>query len=424
MKHHSINSIRFIILAITLILCAIVSFVKFNLIISHDNFSDRLLKESLTRYEKMGDADIGGFMVAFEEKVHIAAVKNVLGDMAAPRAAYPYVSNFNGQYDVAKSFIDLFGLSAANAALAFSVLSVIGLIVVTYIIYYAVSRDFGKRAGTYVLLLFVLSPALWLRSFSTYWVIFLSLLPFALSLLFYPQNRTGFRFALLLAGIFVAIFVKSLTGYEYLTCITLSAMVPVFYYEIQQGGYKSAPIIKFITRSFLIGVAAIMGFALAVYFHLDKMAHYFGSFDKAINAIELIASYSSFKDNAIREGSPDTLSFIATWVKTYLLYNFLITSAISAWAAYLLLKFFRSTDPDKIKPAILSYLRSPIFGATALSFLATISWTVLMVKHATVHSHINWIQAYMCMHIFVVINLANLEAHLFPSQNGQPTVRH
>lgn len=379
-----------------------------HLFFARDGFSQALIRDSLERYADRGDSDTGGFMVAVEERVHIAAVREILGP-DDPREVYPYIGNANGQYAAGRFLADAVSLSGSRSYVALRLIAVLGMALAVAGIVRAIWRDFGAAHAAAVLGVFLPSALFLERSSSSYWLMFLSFLPFAAMLTLYPAARTGARFGLLALLVAGLVFVKSTTGYEYLTCITLSAMVPVFYHEIADKGYTGRGIAAFLGRAFVVGAACVAGFAAALFLHLDKMARYFGDLDTALSALRLIVSYSVLEsESGIRGAAPSPAEVLGAWIDTFLMRNFLVNAVFVAAIGLLAVAMWIGRDRAALRARAARYVRSATFGATVLAFVASASWSVIMIKHGVAHPHINWIQNYLCAYVFLAVSLVQI----------------
>ena len=379
----------------------------------NDDFSERLVSESLTRFSQVGDSDIAGFMVAFQEEVHVAAVKEILGPHEE-KAAYPYISNYNGQYEFGRFFISSFGLSSAEALRVISVFSAVATAVTIWMIIFAVRRDFGKIHAGVTLAPFLISILFLQRSISAYWQIFLFLLPFAIVMIAYPFMRNGWKFVLLATVVAVAIFFKSLTGYEYLTCSTISCFAPIFFHEFKARKDIRQGLIRFIVRCLAIGASCVAGFGMAVFLHLKKMAVYFGSLDLSLDAISLILGYSVLvSQSGIRGEAPNLIWFIVQIFDTFVLRNFMVNILFIVAILATGIGYFLCKPNSSLKCSVVDYFQSAVFGATLLSLIASASWSFVMLKHAVIHPHINWVQNYSSFYIFLAISLSEIWAKKF-----------
>ena len=396
---------------------------KSSFFIQSDGFSERLIIQSLERYVAVGDTDVGGFMIAFEEAVHIAAVQAILGP-EVERKVYPYISNFNGQYAAATALVDLFGLKAAQAYYAMRALAALSMIGTLALVAMVVRRDFGATVAVVVLLPFVLSGLFLFRSMSAYWMLFLNFLPMAVVMTLYPYARAKRHFFLLLVLVLLIVFVKSLVGYEYLSCVTLSAMAPLLYYELGGTEYKAAKRSIIVSRLLALGAVCVIGFLLAIGLHVIKLAAYFGSLADGLASIKMIASYTALQDESgIRGGAPTLTEALIAWLKTFLIYNAHITVMFFVVAVWIALSAAVAPQHGTLRTSLRRYFSSPLFYTTLFSIAATLSWSFVMVKHGVVHPHINWVQNYMCAYVYLVISLVHLAKTVSQSSPQGTSVR-
>lgn len=391
-----------------------------SLFIRGDGFSERLIADSLQRYSQVGDDDVGAFMVAFSEW-HIAYVQQIL-DQHDVRGAYPYISNYGGQYAIGRFLIDTFGFSGSFAHKLIRVFAILGMALVLSLIFIAIWRDFGVPHAVAVLGAFLLSGLFLVRSASAYWLIFLNFLPFAATLFLYPYARRVWDFALLLALVLIFVLVKSLTGYEYLSSITISAMVPVLYHELKESGDTKKALANIVLRVFAIGAACVIGFGLALTLHIYKMSEFFGGLNDGLRAIRLIVSYSALEDESGIGGSaPGVMDVVNQWLMTFLAYNFHINIILLTTIYWIALMAIVGVRKQHIHKRLRNYFGSALFGATVFAFVATVSWSVLMIRHSFFHAHINWLQNYLCAYIFLIISLVEVG---WTRNNANEAVRH
>lgn len=375
-------------------------------LIRDDIFSEQLIVDSLKRYAEMGDADLGGFMVAFEKNVHIAAVEYLDGP-GVSREVYPYISNFNGQYLFVKPLIGMLGLTA-EAAYGLARFLALGAMTATVcLIGLAVRRQFGGPQAVAVLATFCLSGLLLMRSGSVYWLLFLTFLPFAASLALYPGWRSGGRFWAFLGVIGGLVFLKSLTGYEYLSNIAMSAAAPVLYHELRLAGVTGRGLRIAALRVIAVGVACVAGFGLAVALHILKIAAFYGDIEQGLRGIRLIASYSTLgEESGIRGDVPVAENFGPMLVKNFLVNNFHINLAFLTGLLVCVGALF--AGGGQIRERLVAYLRSPLCITTTFALVASLSWSVLAVKHSVGHPYGGWTQQYLALYVFLAISLAGI----------------
>ncbi|MBT9371474.1 hypothetical protein [Rhizobium sp. CSW-27] len=361
---------------------------------SPDDFSIQLIRDSLLRYAQKGDADLGGFMLAFEEKVHIAAVKIIDGGDIG-RTVYPYISNFNAQYDAVKLLT--FGQPqwGAFAYMAGSFVSCLCMGLVVAAIGLWASRELSLQAGLASMAVFAFSPALIERSLSPYWMIFLAFLPFVACLYLYPTHNKGKRFLLLNVLVGTLVLLKCLTGYEYITTTSLMCAVPIIYHEFKStSGTAFAAARRATLQSMIVGVSCVAGFACAAILHIAKAALFFGSLSKGVDAFLLPLLYSTAgSESGIRGGIQITASSVGyAYLSTFVVRNGPINAAV---LLALLGGLYRYRMRAHLLPLPQQRHLHALCAATLASVAATVSWEVIVLKHTIVHSHLNWITMYL-----------------------------
>ncbi len=383
-----------------------------------DIFSERLLRESLDYYQATGASGLGGFMRAFDENVHIAAVRAIDGP-GVVREAYPYISNFNLQFAIPNFLIDAFGASAGQAYTAAQFLSIVGMAFAVSVIFIAVRRDFGLPHAAAVQAVFCLSPLLAIRAAEAYWMIFLSFLPFAASLYIYPTCSTRLRFIGMLITISFLIFAKSLTGYEYLSSITMAAVTPVLLHELKSP-WDAKCRKRIFYRSLAIFIACLMGFGAAASFHVIKMSIFFGNLESGIQGLIQPIVYSSLlaSEIGIRAAPTDLLSIAKSLLFTFGLYNFHINVLFVVGAVWLAATGgIARSSARRISLALRTTL--------VFSGLSSVSWSILMINHATIHPHINWVQMYITFYVVGAITIVEAiqKGSVAAANRGPPCIQ-
>jgi len=363
--------------------------------------SERLIRNSIYHYADEGDSSTGGFMRAIDPKIHIAAVKQIDGSNVE-RSEYPYISHFGIQYQVAKFFTFRNTEMVEFAHFVARLMGAIGMASVIILIADWARRNFSIVHSFGVFAVFILSPAILEKSFSAYWWTFLNFLPFVFSLYAYPRIRSNGSAVMFLSVVSLLVCLKSLSGYEYITAVAISAAVPVIYYESKANSgmlpYRSY---RFWSSILFIAMAAVVGFAIAGMLHIALAASYFGSFDKGMKALILPMTYSTTGAGTdIRSSSTISLISISlAWIKTLALRNAIINVAVFVpILAYLIFQI-----RDRISNRIDKFYLLDDANTTALvwmclfAFTASVSWQMLALKHTVAHSHVNWITMYITL---------------------------
>jgi hypothetical protein len=225
-----------------------------------------------------------------------------------------------------------------------------------------------------------------------YWSIFLLFAPFAVSSLLYPYLRQGYKFLFFLAFLGLLICLKSLCGYEYLSSILLSAMVPILYYEIRSGS-SSGRIIRLCAT---VALTEVLAFGIALILHAEQAARYCGSWDQGMKEILEVIRYRTVG------AAPNSQSGIFTDLCKFLSYFFNMQQAyyfILAVASLLYLRAAKASDAETIR----GYSRySLAFIVVIAAFFASQSWNILAWGHMRDHLHLNYMTYYLPFNLIVI----------------------
>ncbi len=293
------------------------------------------------------------------------------------------------------------------------------------------SSLFSGGAGKWVVGLLFISPWLILMADSPYWMVGLMIWPFVFAWAHYQQwamagtGRTWF-----LLGVTFLVMLKSLCGYEYITNVLLSVLVPITYFEyLYGGGWK-----RILVNGFMAVVAGGIGFLLAVGIHASELKWNTGSWENAREAIvDRAVARGTFSKYAKSDGGI-LIPSDAHWtdaIKSYFgagrprveinqaelteqknfvytdpnvgkfskasgfinLLMFLVTIA-SIVAGWLTSKRLKSNG-DTASAAKLKALACATIVAIPISF----SWSVAAFRHMYYHWHLNYITFYVPMYL-------------------------
>lgn len=214
----------------------------------------------------------------------------------------------------------LFGFSVIDVSLQSSL--VISL--ATSFIFSIPSYKLLKLAGIYSVVLYWISLALspWVLpfSYSLYWVPFTIMLPFAISFVTGKMLFNGNKL-LMLSMISVAMIIKCLCGYEYITTVTLFACGG-YVFSLIGTEYKAK-----ISDLVLIFLACIIGFIISVLIHslqLNSINSEYG-FSTILNRVELHTGTDGGADYAqilishlsSRPGNDDIIKLLSSGVEDH-----------------------------------------------------------------------------------------------------------
>lgn len=289
---------------------------------------------------------------------------------------------------------------------------------------YLAAKKYNSIFGSVFYFVFLLSP--WVLSFAKnlYWVEFTWFLPMAAGLIcaLKVENRKYRIFSYIFA--FGAVAVKCLCGYEYISAVMMGMITFLLadFIVALLGKNKDAARLLFRTI-FIIGLAALLGFAVAICIHAPEKT---GSNGNILKGIKLIiqndvlrrtygADINIFDEWAGPEGYAGLASVWEVF-RTYFHFSTdVITGVDSNMFAFvciipvlIFIYDFKNKQTDKKMVAL--------YG---ISFLTSISWFVLAKSHSYVHSHLNYVLWYfgyiqICFYVIVsriwsFIKAANLK---------------
>jgi len=145
----------------------------------------------------------------------------------------------------------------------------------------SVNKTFGKITSS--ILLGLLAYSTWIIFFAKnlYWVTPLLILPLIGSWVLYPYFHKEKKIYLFYFLISFFIFLKALCGYEYVTNIILSPIVPIIYFSLENRD----PIRKILNSCIKIISFGLIGFLSAIFIHIVQLSIYFHSFSQSIYTI-------------------------------------------------------------------------------------------------------------------------------------------
>jgi hypothetical protein len=279
-----------------------------------------------------------------------------------------------------------------------------------------------------------------------YWVAFLMFLPFVLSITTYVWFKQKQLLWIFFGLIGLLFFAKLLDGYEHVTTLMISALIPVVFYEITLYGKKK--LIDFWKPALTIFITGCLSLALAVFVNTASLATYYGSWSKSFHFVAARAEDRSvglkgLQPNVIsgfKATSPDAYEFISRFYNLdkladgkgnpikYAALSFLNYVLLPAVSLPFIIREPIGTILQSIGfVAIISYVllrylsrNNMITEQSALSLrysywlglIAALSWLILMPGHAYPHAHLNAIIFYMpfllVCYIIIGITLTNV----------------
>jgi hypothetical protein len=319
--------------------------------------SEALVRGTVVRAAERGVRFAGGFMVREDGTPYTSQVGlqyQVLAALApaAPEATLPFLDG--ARFAVATLFALVLGLFLADVA-----------------------ERWGRTPAMVALALVMGSH--WLSSFSLnlYWMIFLHFLPFVLTWTLHDRVQGGPRVALV-AAVGLAVLVKCLCGYEYVTNVVAAPAVAVLVRELERG----EPLRRALRAGVPYVAAGLAGFAVAGAAHVAQAWIASGSARAGMAALVGPALYRTTGDILGREIHLGDdllrwLKYLTRPVVRGIRETVVIAAAVAAGVA--LARLFGKGDPRG---------RSLVLGLVAAG-VVSLSWNVLAWGHMRYHLHIN-----------------------------------
>ena len=278
--------------------------------------------------------------------------------------------------------------------------------VVFVLIVFLLSKRYNRVLGGVFFVTFLLSP--WIVNFASnlYWVEFTWFLPMVIGLFcaWKVDNKYCRIFSYVAA--FVAVTVKCLCGYEYITSVMMGLILFLlsdFVMACIKGDRKQQFLL--FRTIFILGILALAGFITAICIHAPLRGN--GSIAKGIKSI--------FIDDVLRRTTGADLNHYTE--------DYVVALGASVWETVCKYFHFNTqiiTGIDGnlfpllcIIPVLIFIIglrrKSLDFEFVALyivTFLTSVSWFVLAKSHSYVHTHINFVLWYMgyvqvCLYVIV-----------------------
>lgn len=292
---------------------------------------------------------------------------------------------------------------------------------------------FGLIPASVFVAMVVISP--WIVGYARniYWIEPLMIAPFAIAFVGYQYFKNSKRLWLFYAIELLVIFLKLLNGYEYVSTIAISVLVPIVFFELVD---KKTKIINLWKQAAIVLTVTIIAFVGAYWMNFSALASYYGSSERAVEVINArasergIAGIRSMRLHAINNLKtlrPETYNFINQITNLddlannngrtykYILLNALnylllpaiilpvhiggmfgeVIQSVTFWIAigYLIIFNTRKCIQKKYHRSLLWSMHLSVAGA--------LSWLILMPGHALPHAHINGVVFCMPLLLFV-----------------------
>lgn len=270
--------------------------------------------------------------------------------------------------------------------------------------YYLHRRIYGARYALIFSLALVLSP--WIVSFARnlYWSPFLWLLPLFFGTLAYTAASSKARISFYFL-IFISFFAKCLSGYEYITSITLLACSPFVLGPFFNG--KSKPCIK---PTLIVFVLCFLGFISAFVIHAKMRGETLAEGVVAIYKQDIkrrtYSDPSNFAPSYRDSLSTSPIAVVRTYITSW---GTPLVTGVSgnSFKILIIITIFGLWIKKRIKHK--TFTRD--FVLIAYMSLIPLSWYVMAKGHSHIHTHMNYVLWYLgfvpalffvCMNTIVV----------------------
>ncbi|MFJ5446433.1 hypothetical protein ACIKP9_09355 [Methylobacillus methanolivorans] len=297
----------------------------------------------------------------------------------------PYVSQVGGLGVFYSTLQKVFSFKSISR-LQYFPSAIFAFLVVAF--YYLHRRIYGARYALIFSLVLVLSP--WVVSFARnlYWSPFMWLLPLFFGTLAYavtsPKVRIFFYFL-----IFISFFAKCLSGYEYITSITLLACSPFMLGPFFNG--ESKPCMK---PALIVFVLCVLGFICAFVIHAKMRGE---TIAEGVVAI--------YKQDVKRRTYSDPSNFDAAYAESLSTSPIAVVKTyVTSWRTPLVAEVSGKSFKVLIIIAILGlWIKKKIkhktfvrdFALIAYMSLIPLSWYVMAKGHSHIHTHMNYVLWYL-----------------------------
>jgi hypothetical protein len=342
----------------------------------------------------------------------------------------PYVSQFGLQARAVAAFAPADGEAALLRYFKVIELAIAASMAAVLTVFLLKIRSlFGRFATWSSLAGLVLAP--WVVAFARnmYWVEFTLFLPFIFSFVFYEWFQARRKLSWFYAIIALLMLLKCLSGYEYITTIAVSALVPVVFYELWR---RKTAVLALWRHAAAVVAAAVVAVGGAMLINTAALSSYYGDWGKAYHAVTAraearsIDGLSGVQQNVVGGIWATTPGLYPVIDRLYdldqlksghgnpLVYallsglNYAMLPAISlpivisepigtilqsmlAFVAYTALVLAWLGKKNRIETS----LHRALTWAYWLSLVGSLSWLVLMPAHAYPHAHINGIIFYL-----------------------------
>ena len=327
----------------------------------------------------------------------------------------PYISQFGLTYYLF-DFLHTAGLSVYQMEGVAAVL--MSLVVVGFFV--LLSRETFVLAAIGFCLTLILSPWPVLFARNLYWVEFTWFAPTLLTLWLGGRGTSVRENRLLATLIFIALLIKFLCGYEYLTTICISALVPLVYFGVKLNRTTK----EILRQAALISFAMFAAFVCAIAIHNISLTSSAEATPSAASAtpddggsglskiiltaekrlyasdpdkVAVAACKSQSRDNS---ADPKCVRQMADSLRTSglkVLKTYVEVPELFPWSSGVRDTRYPFLGCSAILLAFLYWQNklSSAVGWLASAFAAPLSWYIVGKAHSVIHTHINYVLWYL-----------------------------
>ena len=300
----------------------------------------------------------------------------------------PYISQYGFQGILFSYLFNKFGLSIDLLHLLTAFLTALVLTIISY----QYSRIVSASFGICFFVVCLLSP--WLTNFARnlYWVPFTWFLPAVISNLLLLNKESHENRLMVYSCFTIAIIVKSLCGYEYLSSVILFAIAPFIYLLIINTNK-----VEYFKIAFILCMLSLLGFIISVLIHTVQRSDNLvdGLIYLVKNDIERRCYGSSDQfEGLLEKESLDASVFDV--LKVYFLnwYSKVLYAGSIVGTKFWILCLI-SVTLIIAEYFFFSKKKAKLYLVLCLCFiLPPISWFVLAKAHSYVHVHMNYVLWY------------------------------
>lgn len=303
---------------------------------------------------------------------------------------FPYTSQFGLQGILYSILYIKLGLSLNTLHFITAILTALVLTIISYQFSKIVSVGFGVCFFVVCLL----SP--WITNFARnlYWVPFTWFLPTVISNLLLLIKGSQKNKLIVYSCFTVAIIVKSLCGYEYLSSVILFAIAPFVFLFITSNNKNN---IEYFKIAFILCMLSLFGFIIAVLIHTVLRS------DNLVDGIIYLIKYDverrcygssdNFEDPLLKKSLDVSVVevlkiYVLNWYSKVLYACSIIGHKF--WKLCLISVIFII-----VEFSFFSKNRAKMYFALCFSFIfSPLSWFMLAKAHSFVHTHMNYVLWY------------------------------